>query len=327
MPQLILQYVRKGKLKVETNFIGFLGPDSQRGRLAALAAGKQNKLFNLTQLLYDNQGAENTGWLNDDMLKSAAESIPGLDAERMMSDRNSAEITRPCERLRLAGSSGQRALDADDPRRQVGRDAEAREDLRSERRGDGRQGDRQRAEAVRASSSRGRGRAARRGGGSARRSARGACLSSPRPSRAYSRSNTRGYASSSCGGRAEELEHLRVRLARPLEQVFAGDDEQPLARVELEPALELLRVATSRLVREVPPRVAEVARVAHALELALHARLLVVERLLERERLASERDLVVVVRERPVDGFRTSAISRASGTSAAARSGAYGWKR
>ena len=94
---------------------------------------------------------------------------------------------------------------------------------------------------------------------------------------------------------------MRVRLTGPLEQVFAGDHEQPLARIELEPALQLLRVATSCLVREVPPCVAEVARVAHALELALHPRLLVVERLLERERLASERDLVVVVRERPVD--------------------------
>ena len=47
MPQLIPQYVRDGKLKVETNLIGFLGPDSQRGRLAALAAGKQDKLLQL----------------------------------------------------------------------------------------------------------------------------------------------------------------------------------------------------------------------------------------------------------------------------------------
>jgi len=92
MPQLILQYVRTGKLKVETKFIGFLGPDSERGRLAALAAGQQDKLYNLTQLLYDNQGGENTGWLNDDILRSAAESIPGLDAERVMTERDSTEI-------------------------------------------------------------------------------------------------------------------------------------------------------------------------------------------------------------------------------------------
>jgi len=93
VPQLISQYVRNGKLKIQTNFIGFLGPDSQRGRLAALAAGKQDKLYNLTQLLYANQEAENTGWLNDDLLKSALASIPGVDAERVLSERDSSEIT------------------------------------------------------------------------------------------------------------------------------------------------------------------------------------------------------------------------------------------
>ena len=93
LPQLILQYVRTGKAKVEVQFIGFLGPDSQRGRLAALAAGKQNKLFNFMQLVYDNQEAENTGWLTDDLIKAAAVSIPGLDVDRLLTDRDSATIT------------------------------------------------------------------------------------------------------------------------------------------------------------------------------------------------------------------------------------------
>ena len=30
-----------------------------------IAAGAQNKAFNFAQILYDNQGTENTGWLND----------------------------------------------------------------------------------------------------------------------------------------------------------------------------------------------------------------------------------------------------------------------
>ena len=46
---------------------------------------------------------------------------------------------------------------------------------------------------------------------------------------------------------------------------------------------------------------AEVARVAHPLELAPQPLVLRGERVLERERLAAERDLVVVVRERAVD--------------------------
>jgi protein-disulfide isomerase len=92
MPTILSDYVRKGKAKIESRIIAFIGPDSQTGREAALAAGKQNKLFNFTQLMYDNQGTENTGWLNDDVIKSAAASIPGLDANKLQSDRSSASV-------------------------------------------------------------------------------------------------------------------------------------------------------------------------------------------------------------------------------------------
>src|SRR5438034_2268770 len=56
MPGLIARYVRTGKVKIEARPIAFIGPDSQRGRLAAVAAGKQGKFFNLMQVLYLNQG-------------------------------------------------------------------------------------------------------------------------------------------------------------------------------------------------------------------------------------------------------------------------------
>lgn len=90
MPTLVSRYVRPGKLKIEARILAFIGPDSQRGRAAAIAAGKQNKLFNFTQLLYLNQGTENTGWLSDDTVTSAAASIPGLDVPRLLSDRKSS---------------------------------------------------------------------------------------------------------------------------------------------------------------------------------------------------------------------------------------------
>jgi protein-disulfide isomerase len=93
MPTLIRQYVRTGKVKVEARPIAFIGPDSQTGRAAALAAAKQNRFFNFSQLLYFNQGVENTGWLNDAMIKAAAASIPGLDVPRLLSDRNASSIS------------------------------------------------------------------------------------------------------------------------------------------------------------------------------------------------------------------------------------------
>ena len=92
MPALIGSYVRTGKVKIEARPIAFIGADSQRGRVAAIAAGEQNKLFNFAQILYLNQGSENTGWLNDQMVTSAAASIPGLDVSRLLADSNSDAV-------------------------------------------------------------------------------------------------------------------------------------------------------------------------------------------------------------------------------------------
>jgi len=92
MPSIVQRYVRSGKLKVESRPIAFIGPDSLLGRRAAIAAGKQNRLYDFAQLLYANQGPENSGWLNDDTVTSAAKSIPGVDAQALLDDSNSSEV-------------------------------------------------------------------------------------------------------------------------------------------------------------------------------------------------------------------------------------------
>jgi protein-disulfide isomerase len=92
MPKLLGRYVRTGKVKIEARPIAFIGPDSERGRAGALAAAQQNRMFNYMQLLYLNQGTENTGWLNDAMATSAASSIPGLNVRAWSSARNSSTV-------------------------------------------------------------------------------------------------------------------------------------------------------------------------------------------------------------------------------------------
>ena len=103
MPKLLQRYVRTGKVKIEARPIAFIGPDSERGRAAALAAAEQNRLFNYMQLLYFNQGTENTGWLDDAMIKAAAASIPGLDVHAWSSARGSAAVTDQEKPVRRAG--------------------------------------------------------------------------------------------------------------------------------------------------------------------------------------------------------------------------------
>ena len=92
MPDIITKYVRPGKVKVYVRPWAFIGPDSFRGQSAMLAAGLQNKAFNYSSILYDNQGTENTGWLDSNMVVQAAASIPGMKVPQMLADMKSSTV-------------------------------------------------------------------------------------------------------------------------------------------------------------------------------------------------------------------------------------------
>jgi protein-disulfide isomerase len=92
MPTLIQRYVRTGKVRVEARPIAFIGSDSERGRNAMIAAEPQNKAFNFSQILYFNQGAENSGWLDDSMIASAAVSV-GLDPQTILGNMDSQAVS------------------------------------------------------------------------------------------------------------------------------------------------------------------------------------------------------------------------------------------
>jgi protein-disulfide isomerase len=92
MPDVVARYVKTGKVKVEARPLAFIGPDSVRGRKAMIAAGEQGKAFNLAELLYINQGTENTGWLSDTTIADAARSIPGLDSRTLFTARDSSAV-------------------------------------------------------------------------------------------------------------------------------------------------------------------------------------------------------------------------------------------
>jgi protein-disulfide isomerase len=92
MPSIIDRYVRTGKLKVEARPIAIIGPDSERGRRAMIAAERQDRAFNFAQLLYFNQGAENSGWLDDSIVAAAARSIPGVNVKALQDAMNSSSV-------------------------------------------------------------------------------------------------------------------------------------------------------------------------------------------------------------------------------------------
>lgn len=92
-PTLVRRYIRTGKVQLEFRGLAFVGADSETALRTALAASEQNKLWNVVELLYRNQGAENSGWVNDAFVKSALEATPGLDASHVLASRDGAAVT------------------------------------------------------------------------------------------------------------------------------------------------------------------------------------------------------------------------------------------
>jgi protein-disulfide isomerase len=72
LPSVIRDYVRPGKIKLVYRGIEIIGPNSTKGLRAIYAAAPQNKVWNMVEGLYAQQGEENSGWITDDVIKQAA---------------------------------------------------------------------------------------------------------------------------------------------------------------------------------------------------------------------------------------------------------------
>jgi protein-disulfide isomerase len=93
MPRLVEDYVRTGKVRMEFRALAFIGPDSVRAARVVEAAGRQNKLWNLADLVYFNQGRENSGYATDAFLRRLAGAVPGLDVGRVFAERDGAAVS------------------------------------------------------------------------------------------------------------------------------------------------------------------------------------------------------------------------------------------
>jgi protein-disulfide isomerase len=91
-PDIVKRYVRTKKIKVVVKPWAFIGNDSFRAQGVMLAAAKQNKAFNFEEVLYVNQGTENTGWATDNMLYQIAASVPGLQIHPLFTERHSSAV-------------------------------------------------------------------------------------------------------------------------------------------------------------------------------------------------------------------------------------------
>lgn len=92
LPTVVDQFVRPGKVKLVYRGIAILGPNSVKGLRAVFAAGKQNKLWNVSEALYQMQGAENSGWITDTAISSAARKA-GANGAQIVADSPSKSVS------------------------------------------------------------------------------------------------------------------------------------------------------------------------------------------------------------------------------------------
>jgi protein-disulfide isomerase len=72
LPPIIENQVKKGRVKIDFRNYTIIGEQSVGAGAAALAAGTQGRGWNFVELFYRNQGAENSGYADDEFLEAVA---------------------------------------------------------------------------------------------------------------------------------------------------------------------------------------------------------------------------------------------------------------
>jgi protein-disulfide isomerase len=113
LPSLISQWVRSGKLKIEYRSEETATREREvfkTQQVAALAAGKQNKMWYFVELFYHEQGKENSGYVTESYLQGLAQQVPGLNLIAWTVARNDTAlvntITTDAQAASSAGFTG-----------------------------------------------------------------------------------------------------------------------------------------------------------------------------------------------------------------------------
>jgi len=110
LPSLIERYVRRGRMKIEYHSLKTATRDPQvfiTQQLAALAAGRQNKMWNFIELFYLEQGPEDSGYVTESYLQGLAQQVSGLNLPSWMAARGDASLVNTLrEDARTASSRG-----------------------------------------------------------------------------------------------------------------------------------------------------------------------------------------------------------------------------
>jgi protein-disulfide isomerase len=105
LPAIVNEYVKPGRIRIDFRGLAFLGPDSEKALRIAVAAGLQNKLWEVVGLFYENQGPENSGWVTDALIDQILSEVPGLDASKVKVDAKSPAVTKEIKAVEAEGKA------------------------------------------------------------------------------------------------------------------------------------------------------------------------------------------------------------------------------
>jgi protein-disulfide isomerase len=108
LPVLVSDYVRTGRVRIVFRGLAFVGADSELALRMVIAAGTQNKQWDLLHELYARQGYENSGWVSDELDRAARSA--GVDTRRLepiaWSRATTLAIARDSRTAQAAGVQG-----------------------------------------------------------------------------------------------------------------------------------------------------------------------------------------------------------------------------
>lgn len=111
LPQVIENRVQSGEATLDFRNFTIIGPQSKPAGAAALAAGEQGRGWNFVELFYRNQGAENSGYANDDFFTAIAKAAGVPDLTKWNRARKSQAViarveatTAEAEKLGFSGT-------------------------------------------------------------------------------------------------------------------------------------------------------------------------------------------------------------------------------
>ncbi len=96
LPSLLQKWVRAGKLRIEYRSLETATREPEvfkTQQVAALSAGKQNKMWQYIELFYNQQGEESSGYVTEKYLQGLAQQIPSLNLAQWTSDRGNAALS------------------------------------------------------------------------------------------------------------------------------------------------------------------------------------------------------------------------------------------